>query len=66
MSRPGKKVTRKTILMNSRIKEMELKERSSRSLLANVLDMDDDLLCIHLDFIVNKSFLNLILFISFT
>lgn len=42
MSRPGKKVTRKTILMNSRIKEMELKERSSRSLLANVLDMDDD------------------------
>ena len=42
MSRPGKKVTRKTIVMNSRIKEMELKERSSRSLLANVLDMDDD------------------------
>ena len=42
MSRPGKKVTRKTIMMNSRIKEMELKERSSRSLLANVLDMDDD------------------------
>ena len=42
MSRPGSKVSRKTLLMNSRMKEMELKERSSRSLLANVLDMDDD------------------------
>ena len=42
MGRPGKKITRKTIVMNSRIKELELKERSSRSLLANVLDMDDD------------------------
>lgn len=28
--------------MNSRIKELELKERSSKSLLANVLDIDDD------------------------
>jgi hypothetical protein len=42
MSRPGKKITRKTIVMSSRMKELELKERSSRSLLANVLDMDDD------------------------
>ncbi|XP_056645352.1 neuronal acetylcholine receptor subunit alpha-7 isoform X2 [Diorhabda sublineata] len=42
MSRPGKKLTRKTILMNSRMKELELKERSSKSLLANVLDIDDD------------------------
>ncbi|XP_031337741.1 neuronal acetylcholine receptor subunit alpha-7 isoform X1 [Photinus pyralis] len=42
MSRPGKKITRKTILMNSRMKELELKERSSKSLLANVLDIDDD------------------------
>ncbi|CAH1989266.1 unnamed protein product [Acanthoscelides obtectus] len=42
MSRPGKKITRKTIMMNSRMKEMELKERSSKSLLANVLDIDDD------------------------
>lgn len=43
MSRPGKKITRKTIMMNSRIKELELKERSSKSLLANVLDIDDDI-----------------------
>ncbi|KAL3289864.1 hypothetical protein HHI36_023255 [Cryptolaemus montrouzieri] len=42
MSRPGKKITRKSILMNSRMKELELKERSSKSLLANVLDIDDD------------------------
>lgn len=28
--------------MNNRMKELELKERSSKSLLANVLDMDDD------------------------
>ncbi|XP_066157972.1 neuronal acetylcholine receptor subunit alpha-7 isoform X8 [Euwallacea fornicatus] len=43
MSRPGKKITRKTIMMNSRMKELELKERSSKSLLANVLDIDDDI-----------------------
>ncbi|KAJ8985839.1 hypothetical protein NQ317_006210 [Molorchus minor] len=42
MSRPGKKITRKTIMMNNRMKELELKERSSKSLLANVLDIDDD------------------------
>ncbi|KAG8200860.1 hypothetical protein JTE90_015765 [Oedothorax gibbosus] len=42
MSRPGKKITRKHLFMNSKMKELELKERSSRSLLANVLDMDDD------------------------
>ncbi|XP_018335016.1 acetylcholine receptor subunit alpha-type acr-16-like [Agrilus planipennis] len=42
MSRPGKKITRKTLMMNSRMKELELKERSSKSLLANVLDIDDD------------------------
>ncbi|GLH06987.1 Nicotinic acetylcholine receptor a6 subunit isoform XXII [Gryllus bimaculatus] len=35
MSRPGKKITRKTILMSNRMKELELKERSSKSLLAN-------------------------------
>ncbi|ERL85202.1 hypothetical protein D910_02623, partial [Dendroctonus ponderosae] len=43
MSRPGKKITRKSIMMNSRMKELELKERSSKSLLANVLDIDDDI-----------------------
>lgn len=42
MSRPGKKITRKTIMLNNRMKELELKERSSKSLLANVLDIDDD------------------------
>ncbi|KAL1130064.1 hypothetical protein AAG570_013007 [Ranatra chinensis] len=43
MSRPGKKITRKTITMSSRMKDLELKERSSKSLLANVLDIEDDL-----------------------
>ncbi|ENN81088.1 hypothetical protein YQE_02456, partial [Dendroctonus ponderosae] len=43
MSRPGKKITRKSIMMNNRMKELELKERSSKSLLANVLDIDDDI-----------------------
>lgn len=28
--------------MSNRMKELELKERSSKSLLANVLDIDDD------------------------
>jgi len=28
--------------MNNRMKELEMKEKSSKSLLANVLDMDDD------------------------
>ncbi|XP_026275059.1 neuronal acetylcholine receptor subunit alpha-7 isoform X1 [Frankliniella occidentalis] len=42
MSRPGRKITRKQLLMSSRMKELELKERSSKSLLANVLDIDDD------------------------
>jgi len=42
MSRPGAKITRKTILIQNKMKEMDLKENSSKSLLANVLDMDDD------------------------
>ncbi|XP_065094851.1 acetylcholine receptor subunit alpha-type acr-16-like [Ochlerotatus camptorhynchus] len=42
MGRPGKKITRKTILLSNRMKELELKERSSKSLLANVLDIEDD------------------------
>ncbi|XP_018022912.1 acetylcholine receptor subunit alpha-type acr-16 [Hyalella azteca] len=48
MHRPGEKITRKTIMMNNKMKELELKcppsfqERSSKSLLANVLDIDDD------------------------
>ncbi|XP_031623467.1 neuronal acetylcholine receptor subunit alpha-7 [Contarinia nasturtii] len=42
MSRPGHKITRKSILISNRMKELELKERSSKSLLANVLDIEDD------------------------
>lgn len=42
MSRPGRKITRKQLMISSRMKELELKERSSKSLLANVLDIDDD------------------------
>jgi len=48
MNRPKKKITRKTIMMNnrynmSRMKELEMKEKgASKSLLANVLDIDDD------------------------
>ena len=29
-------------MMTNRMRELELKEKSSKSLLANVLDMDDD------------------------
>ncbi|XP_064461455.1 neuronal acetylcholine receptor subunit alpha-7-like isoform X2 [Ornithodoros turicata] len=42
MERQGQKITRRRVLLNSKMKELELKERSSRSLLANVLDIDDD------------------------
>lgn len=42
MGRPGRKITRKSILISNRMKELELKERSSKSLLANVLDIEDD------------------------
>jgi len=42
MSRPGEKITRKTIMMQNKMKELDIKEKSSKSLLANVLDMDDD------------------------
>ena len=41
MSRPGEKITRKTIMMQKKMKEMEQKEISSKSLLANVLDIED-------------------------
>jgi len=42
MSRPGEKLTRKMIMMQSKMKQLDMKETSSKSLLANVLDMDDD------------------------
>ena len=38
MSRPGEKITRKSILMQKKIKEIDKTEDSSKSLLANVLD----------------------------
>ena len=41
MSRPGEKITRKTIMMQKKMKQMEQKEISSKSLLANVFDLDD-------------------------
>ena len=43
MQRPGKTLTRGRVVNNApRRRDFELRERSSRSLLANVLDMDDD------------------------
>uniref|UniRef100_A0A8D8VS29 Neuronal acetylcholine receptor subunit alpha-7 n=1 Tax=Cacopsylla melanoneura TaxID=428564 RepID=A0A8D8VS29_9HEMI len=42
MQRPHKKITRRTIAMSNKMRELELKERSSKSLMANVLNIDDD------------------------
>ena len=44
MQRPGKTEAVKTsrVIDKARMRDIELRERSSRSLLANVLDMDDD------------------------
>ena len=42
MSRPGKKITRKTIMMQKKMKELDKTENVSRSLLVNVLDMEDN------------------------
>jgi hypothetical protein len=42
MNRPKRKITRKTIAMSIRMKELEMKEKTSKSLIANVLDLDDD------------------------
>lgn len=45
MSRPGERMKRNEqceLKYNTKQKDMEMKERSSRSLLANVLDIDDD------------------------
>ena len=43
MSRPGEKITRKSIQMQKKMKELDKKEIASKSLLANVLDMEDDI-----------------------
>ena len=42
MSRPGEKITRKTIMMAQKMKDLDMKEMTSQSLLTNVLDIDDD------------------------
>jgi len=42
MSRPGEKITRKTIQVQKKMKELDKKEMKSKSLIANILDMDDD------------------------
>ena len=42
MKRPGKEITRKKLLQKAKMRDLELRERSSRSLLANVLDLEDD------------------------
>jgi len=42
MSRPGEEITRKSITIAQKMKEMDKKESFSKSLLANVLDIDDN------------------------
>jgi len=42
MQRPGQKITRKTIMMHKKMKDLDRKDISSKSLLVNVMDMDDD------------------------
>lgn len=45
MHRPGKKITRKTIMMSNKMREIERHNKSSKSLIANVADMNDDYRC---------------------
>ncbi|KAF7994140.1 hypothetical protein HCN44_011409 [Aphidius gifuensis] len=42
MNRPGKKITRKGIKLSNKMREMERQNKSSKSLIANVVDMNDD------------------------
>jgi nicotinic acetylcholine receptor len=42
MKRPGKKITRKTIMMHKKMKDLDKKDIVSKSLLVNVMDMEDD------------------------
>merc|ERR550519_1958549 len=44
MSRPGKPLTKKSIQLQTKMAKLEAGDKSSNSLLANVLDMDDDFL----------------------
>ena len=56
MSRPGKPLTKKGILLQTKMAELEKGDKCSNSLLANVLDMDEDFIAgslletIHSDF----------------
>ena len=40
--RPGEKITIKTIQVQKKMKELDKKEMKSKSLIANILDMDED------------------------
>ena len=42
MSRPGETITRKTIQVQKKMKELDKKEIKSKSLISNILDSDDD------------------------
>ena len=42
MSRPGKPLTKKSILLQTKMAELEKGDKCSNSLLANVLDMNED------------------------
>ena len=42
MSRPGKPLTKKSIFLQTKMAELEKGDKCSNSLLANVLDMDED------------------------
>jgi len=41
MGRPGEKITRKSIMMQNKMKELEEKEKSSKTCLANILDLGE-------------------------
>jgi len=42
MSRPGNKITRRSIYLQNKMRELENGDRNSKSLLANVLDLEGD------------------------
>lgn len=45
MNRPGEVVPKKYTALHTKQEQYRLQERSSKSLLANVLDMEDDIRC---------------------
>ena len=42
MTRPGVKITKKSIMMGRKMRELEAKEIGSKSVLSGALDMEDD------------------------